>query len=60
MMSSKEYLSEMLSILCAYITVLRLKNTGELSDDDMSLLVQAQGVLVPLRDRFCKEVAHDE
>lgn len=53
-MTSKEYLSELLSIQCehAYGTVQRLKDTGALSDEDRSFLVQAQDVLISLRDRF--------
>lgn len=50
----KEYLSELLSIQCeqAYGTARRLKDTGALSDEDRAFLVNAQDVLVSLRDRF--------
>lgn len=50
----KEYLSELLSIQCeqAYGTVQRLKDTGALSDEDRAFLVEAQDVLISMRDRF--------
>lgn len=50
----EEYLSELLSIQCehAYGTVQRLKDTNALSDEDRAFLVQAQDVLIQLRDRF--------
>ena len=53
-MNGKDYLSELLSIQCehAYGTMQRLKDTGTLSDEDRSFLVQAQDVLIRLRDRF--------
>lgn len=53
-MTTSDYLSELLSIQCeqAYGTVQRLKDTGALSDEDRAFLVQAQDVLISLRDRF--------
>lgn len=50
----KEYLSELLSIQCeqAYGTAQRLKDTNTLSDEDRRFLVEAQDVLISLRDRF--------
>ena len=49
-----DYLSELLSIQCeqAYGTAQRLKDTGDLSDEDRSFLVRSQDVLIQLRDRF--------
>ena len=50
----KEYMSELLSIQCeqAYGTAQRLKDTGTLSDEDRAFLVEAQDVLISVRDRF--------
>lgn len=50
----KEYLSELLSVQCeqAYGTAQRLKDTGTLSDEDRAFLVEAQDVLISMRDRF--------
>lgn len=59
----KEYLSELLSIQCeqAYGTVQRLKDTGTLSDEDRAFLVEAQDVLISMRDRFrMVKVEHKE
>lgn len=53
-MSLQDYLSELLSIQCehAYGTMQRLKDTNSLSDEDRMFLVNAQDVLISLRDRF--------
>lgn len=53
-MSHTEYLKELLSIQCeqAYGTVQRLKDTNGLADADRQFLVEAQDVLIRLRDRF--------
>lgn len=53
-MSHADYLSELLSIQCehAYGTVQRLKATNTLTDEDRLFLVQAQDVLLTLRDKF--------
>ena len=53
-MSHRDYLSELLSIQCehAYGTVQRLKDTGGLTDADRQFLVEAQDVLIRLRDKF--------
>ena len=59
----KEYLSELLSIQCeqAYGTAQRLKDTGTLSDEDRAFLVEAQDVLISMRDRFrMVKVEHKE
>ena len=59
----KEYLSELLSIQCeqAYGTAQRLKDTGALSDEDRAFLVEAQDVLISMRDRFrMVKVEHKE
>ena len=59
----KEYMSELLSIQCeqAYGTAQRLKDTGTLSDEDRAFLVEAQDVLISLRDRFrMVKVEHKE
>lgn len=53
-MNHQDYLSELLSIQCehAYGTMQRLKDTNALSDEDRMFLVQAQDVLISIRDRF--------
>ena len=53
-MNHHDYLSELLSIQCehAYGTMQRLKDTNALSDEDRTFLVEAQDVLISLRDRF--------
>lgn len=59
----KEYLSELLSVQCeqAYGTAQRLKDTGTLSDEDRAFLVEAQDVLISMRDRFrMVKVEHKE
>lgn len=59
----KEYMSELLSIQCeqAYGTAQRLKDTGTLSDEDRAFLVEAQDVLISMRDRFrMVKVEHKE
>lgn len=59
----RDYLSELLSIQCehAYGTVQRLKDTNALSDEDRLFLVQAQDVLISMRDRFrVVKVEHKE
>lgn len=59
----RDYLSELLSIQCEHAcgTVQRLKDTDALSDEDRLFLVQAQDVLISLRDRFrVVKVEHKE
>lgn len=53
-MSHQDYLRELLSIQCeqAYGTAQRLKDTNTLSEEDRRFLVEAQDVLISLRDRF--------
>lgn len=53
-MSHLEYLSELLSIQCeqAHGTIQRMKDTNGLADADRQFLVEAQDVLIRLRDRF--------
>lgn len=53
-MSHLEYLSELLSIQCeqAYGTIQRMKDANGLADTDRRFLVEAQDVLIRLRDKF--------